>query len=222
MLRIFVMLDTFIFSFKFIYSYFMCEGTMKLFQRFLAVPAAFGLIASFTAAESFASPKDKGLYGTIGAGLITTEDIRYLSTDYSVDEAFTYEAGLGYRFNSNLRTEVTYVGNSNEVNNSSDMTEADTKSFLLNAYYDFSNDSKWTPYIGGGIGSVTIDTDASTDKDDNVSTAQGKLGVTYNAGEKTDVFGEIVRHGYAKSNIKNVDLDAFGSWKFQIGMRYFF
>ena len=200
----------------------MCEDTMKLFQRFLAVPAAFGLIASFTAAESFASPKDKGLYGTIGAGLITTEDIRYLSTDYSVEDSFTYEVGLGYRLNSNLRTEVSYVANTNDVNNSSDMTETEATSFLISAYYDFSNDSKWTPYIGAGIGSVTLDTDASTDKDDTVSTAQGKLGVTYDVGKKTDVFGEIVRQGYGKSNIKNTDLDEFGSWKYQLGMRYFF
>ena len=200
----------------------MCEDTMKLFQRFLAVPAAFGLIASFTAAESFASPKDKGLYGTIGAGLITTEDIRYLSTDYSVEDSFTYEVGLGYRLNSNLRTEVSYVANTNDVNDSSDMTETEATSFLISAYYDFSNDSKWTPYIGAGIGSVTLDTDASTDKDDTVSTAQGKLGVTYDVGKKTDVFGEIVRQGYGKSNIKNTDLDEFGSWKYQLGMRYFF
>ncbi len=222
MLLILVLLDTFTNSFKLINSYFMCEDTMKLFQRFLAIPAAFGLIASFTAAESFASPKDKGLYGTIGAGLITTEDIRYSSTDYSVDDSFTYEVGLGYRFNSNLRTEVSYVANTNDVNDSSDMTETEATSFLISAYYDFSNDSKWTPYIGAGIGSVTLDTDASTDKDDNVSTAQGKLGVTYDAGEKTDVFGEIVRQGYGESNIKNTDLDEFGSWKYQIGMRYFF
>ena len=207
---------------KLIILLFFVWGTMRLFQSFLAVPAALGLIASLTAGESFANSKDQGLYGTIGAGLITTEDIRYLSTDYSVDDSFTYEVGLGYRFNSNLRTEVSYVANTNDVNDSSEMTETEATWFLISAYYDFSNDSKWTPYIGAGIGSVTLDTDASTDKDDTVSTAQGKLGVTYDAGEKTDVFGEIVRQGYGESNIKNTDLDEFGSWKYQLGMRYFF
>ncbi len=39
-------------------------------------------------------------------------------------------------------------------------------------------------HIRAGIGSVTLDTDAPTDKDDTVSTAQGKLGVTYDAVEK--------------------------------------
>ena len=197
----------------------MCEDIMK---HFFAVPAVFALMASLTVGESFASSKDKGLYATIGAGGISTEDITYNSNDYSVDNAFTYEVGLGYRFNSNLRTEVSYVANTNDVNNSSDMTETEATSLLISAYYDFSNDSKWTPYIGAGIGSVTLDTDASTDKDDTVSTAQGKLGVTYDAGEKTDVFGEIVRQGYGESNIKNTDLDEFGSWRYQIGMRYFF
>ena len=197
----------------------MCEDIMK---HFFAVPAVFALMASLTVGESFASSKDKGLYATIGAGGISTEDITYNSNDYSVDNAFTYEVGLGYRFNSNLRTEVSYVANTNDVNNSSDMTETEATSLLISAYYDFSNDSKWTPYIGAGIGSVTLDTDASTDKDDTVSTAQGKLGVTYDVGEKTDVFGEIVRQGYGESNIKNTDLDEFGSWKYQLGMRYFF
>ena len=197
----------------------MCEDIMK---HFFAVPAVFALMASLTVGESFASSKDKGLYATIGAGGISTEDITYNSNDYSVDNAFTYEVGLGYRFNTNLRTEVSYVANTNDVNNSSDMTETEATSLLISAYYDFSNDSKWTPYIGAGIGSVTLDTDASTDKDDTVSTAQGKLGVTYDAGEKTDVFGEIVRQGYGESNIKNTDLDEFGSWKYQLGMRYFF
>ena len=40
--------------------------------------------------------------------------------------------------------------------------------------------------------------------------------------KKTDVFGEIVRQGYGESNIKNTDLDDFGSWKYQLGMRCFF
>ena len=195
---------------------------MKSFQRFLAVPAALGLMASLTAGESFASSKDQGFYGTIGGGSVSVDDIEYSGNDYSVDDGVTIEAGLGYRFNPNVRTEVTYSGNSVEVNGSSLVEDAVSNSLLVNAYYDFANDSKWTPYVGAGIGTTTIDTDASSDDDDNTSIFQAKVGITYDAGDKTDVFGEIAREGYGETNIGNRDFDENGSTKVQIGMRFFF
>lgn len=195
---------------------------MKLFKRFLVVPAALGLMASFASVESFASSKDKGFYGTIGAGSVSVEDITYSGNDYSVDDGFTLEAGLGYRFNPNFRTEVTYSGNSVEVQGSSLVEDAVSNSLLFNAYYDFANESKWTPYVGAGLGSTAIDTDASSDDDDNTSIYQAKVGITYDAGEKTDVFAEIAKEGYGETNIRNTDIDEFGAWKGQIGLRYFF
>ena len=166
--------------------------------------------------------KDKGFYATFGAGGVTVDDVTYSSTNYPIDNGFVLETGVGYRFNQNIRVEITYAGTSVDVKNSSLVTEAVTNSLLFNTIYDFANQSNWTPYIGAGVGTVSIDTNASTDDEDSASTWQAKLGVTYDASEKVDVFGEYAFQNYGETNISNRDFAAISTNRLVLGLRYFF
>ena len=77
-------------------------------------------------------------------------------------------------------------------------------SFLLSAAYDWRADKKWQPYIGFGVGSSTIDINLAatvggtsiTAGDDNIATAQFKLGVNYEASENMDVYVESWGQGF--------------------------
>ena len=67
--------------------------------------------------------------------------------------------------------------------------------FLVNGYYDFKNDSNWTPYVGAGFGLIRLDMgDAAPiggsriDDDDVVIAAQGIAGVGYRVNERFSLF----------------------------------
>lgn len=72
------------------------------------------------------------------------------------DDAFALGAGLGYRFNENIRSDITfdYAG---EYGLNIPGTEASSFTSLINLYVDFKLDGKITPYIGVGAGFATID-----------------------------------------------------------------
>ena len=81
--------------------------------------------------------------------------------------------------------------------------------------YDFSNDTKYTPYAGAGIGFSRAD-----DADDTSVGYSVVAGVAYEAAEKTDIYAEI---GYGFSpdeDIEGVDYDAYGEFGATIGLRF--
>ena len=66
------------------------------------------------------------------------------------DDNFVLGGGVGYRFSDNLRSDITMdwsgdygVGVGQEIS---------TTALLGNVYYDFANDSMFTPYVGVGAG----------------------------------------------------------------------
>ncbi|MGB8314227.1 MAG: outer membrane beta-barrel protein [Aestuariivirga sp.] len=66
------------------------------------------------------------------------------------DSALAAGGGVGYRFNNNMRADVTvdWAGNYN-VAPGADMS---TTTVLGNLYFDWANDSAFTPYAGAGLG----------------------------------------------------------------------
>ena len=127
----------------------------------------------------------KGWYGTAGIGFVSPNDPtgdecltlsgnRYCADyDFGFDAGISGEIGVGYDFGK-FRVEATYSRSNTSMDDvSADITEngvdvitltskvddGDTaqNSFMLNAYYDFDTDSKFVPYVGGGIGYTEID-----------------------------------------------------------------
>ena len=64
--------------------------------------------------------------------------------------AFIGDAGIGYQFDQNFRADLTY-------NRTSDFTPSagntlSTSTIMANGYYDWKNESSFTPYLGAGLG----------------------------------------------------------------------
>jgi opacity protein-like surface antigen len=65
--------------------------------------------------------------------------------------------------------------------------------FMVNGWYDFDTGSKWTPYVGGGIGLSKQDIDVTSiagvstpyNQDDTVFSYQSGVGLNYNFSENT-------------------------------------
>ena len=81
--------------------------------------------------------------------------------------------------------------------------------------YDFSNDTKYTPYVGAGIGFSRAD-----DADDNAYGFSVVAGVAYEANDTTDVYAEIGYGFSPEQDIDGVDYDASGEFGATIGLRF--
>ena len=223
---------------------------------------AFALSTSISASPAIADENDgKGWYGTAGIGfvspneptseecLILSEDKYCADYDFDFDTGISGEFGVGYDFGK-FRVEATYSRSNTSMNDvSADITENDAKiatlttkvddgdanlnSFLLNAYYDFHADSKFVPYVGGGIGYSQINFSSYTVKalgvtlssgegSDGAFTYQAKAGISYLASEKIDIFGEAIFSGTSGFSISTADIDPITVWGGRVGLRYRF
>ena len=66
------------------------------------------------------------------------------------DSSLNLSGGVGYQFNENMRADITadWAGDYN-VAPGADMS---TTTVLGNLYFDWANDSAFTPYVGAGVG----------------------------------------------------------------------
>jgi outer membrane protein W len=165
-------------------------------------------------------------YATLAAGALQPQNQSgYVETHYgyaisgSVQRSagFNGEAGIGYSFGA-IRTELTYAYTSNSLVSSqasamgiSEKTKGlsgytTTNAFLGSAYWDFTNQSRFTPYLGGGFGYGLIYQSPATFQMGyggsvgpsayiSVPAYQGKAGVSYRASKALDVFVEAVYRG---------------------------
>jgi opacity protein-like surface antigen len=71
------------------------------------------------------------------------------------DNAHVIGGGIGYQFNDNFRADLTadWSGDYDIAPGA----EISTTTVLGNAYFDWKNDSMFTPYVGGGLGYGWVD-----------------------------------------------------------------
>lgn len=118
-------------------------------KTFAAALLATTLLASAAYADN---AKTSGVYvaGQMGLNSPTHDD-------GTLDNALSIAGAVGYRFNQNLRLEGEISYRNNDYKESIpgliNLTgDAKTTNFMVNAWYDFTNSSPITPYLGGGIG----------------------------------------------------------------------
>ena len=186
--------------------------------------ASAAAISSPVLADSFGSidsAKSSGFYVTGAVGFGSPDEVKAADGwKTTIDTGFASETGIGYRLNDSLRTEITYVYNNPVIQKL--VKDGSASSYLFSAYYDINNDSKWTPYIGAGVGSSTVNVTASVDDSDSTSVWQAKLGVSYDLSERSDLFGEFGYQSIGKYHVQNMSFDEVDMVKGQIGLRYFF
>ena len=232
---------------------------MKIIHR-LVLASALALGAATPSFAEEAPSAKTGFYATLGLGAVKTSDVGVTDSDVDaavgaavkgeikIDTGFSGDLGVGYDFGK-FRTELTYVrttgsldsvtgtsgANSGTLQATSDVS---TDSLMVSGYYDFANKSKWTPYVGAGIGytklkadpivgAVTIAgttyTGTVTEKgNEDLFGYQAKIGVSYAATPALSVYAEGTYQGtggFTAGTTKYEGLDSFGG---KIGVRYYF
>jgi len=228
----------------------------------ILAPFAAVLSSAIASSPAIAEERDpKGWYGTAGVGFLSPNDpagdecVNILGSkvcagyDYKFDDAFSGEVGVGYDFGK-FRVEATYTRSNTSLNKAKadvsvdgikyvtlsskvDDGDANINSFLINGYIDFETDSKFVPYVGGGIGyskinfsSYTVKVDGFTVKSgegsDGAFGYQAKAGVSYLASEKVDIFGEAIFSGTTGFSIDSANVDPITSWGARAGLRFRF
>lgn len=100
-------------------------------------------------------------------------------TDDDLEDDGSYAVALGYQFTPLTRVELEAGYRNNDIDGAPG--DADTWTWMVNAFWDFKNDTRFTPYIGGGIGWAYQNIDsAGVDDSDNAFVYQVGGGASYN------------------------------------------
>lgn len=164
------------------------------------------VLAIFFSSSAYSA---EGLYvsGNIGFGMASDSDVTdstipgfTLTMEY--DTGFALGAALGYDFNR-FRVEGEIAYQKNDIDKVSALGvpldasgDVSALAFLINGYFDFVNDSAFTPYISAGLGYAQIDLndfnivgsgEPNYSQDDSVFAYQVGLGVGYAVTEKVTI-----------------------------------
>jgi len=126
---------------------------MKYFRNILLAGAVLAPMQAWAGDAPEIAPANPSYDGGNYSGIYLRGDIgaSYLNWG-SASQPWTYvgNAGIGYQFDQNFRTDLTYDWTgSYGVNPAGNLS---TNMILLNGYYDWKNQSAFTPYVGVGAG----------------------------------------------------------------------
>ena len=227
---------------------------LKTLTSSLACCTAIGLSLSAVRAQSAPASGQRSSYPyfTVQMGVGFPSDVSGtvnelnidLKTNFSSNPGFNGELGMGYRFNNMFRSDVTVgYGTYGGVRQTlrlpgvaSATLDADGRisllTAMLNGYVDvpIRNSSgalsRWSPYLGGGIGYANItlpDCSFSPDCFKGGSASgfayQGKAGLSYRATERGFAFLEGAYTGATGPSIDGVDFGSVGGWRVNLGWR---
>lgn len=140
-----------------------------------------------------------------------------LNVDVDYDTGFTFGGAIGYQlpftywniFHPRLEVEVSYIDNDVSVgafNAGTQTFEGDQSTVLvyLNNYSDikFSEDQRFVPYIGGGLGAAFLDANIgyfpatatapvfALEGNETAFVTHGALGATYKLSDNLDLYSE--------------------------------
>ena len=148
------------------------------------------------------SPKNSGLTGPFTDG---TGNIIY-------DDGWNAGGGGGYDF-GRLRAELDFSYRENNVVRIHDGVpgsfsipgdKTSVKSAMLNLFWDMENTTRFTPYIGVGLGAALIDVDFGPkwESDDIVFAYQGSAGISLPVLTKLDLLVEYKFFGTEKAQLE--------------------
>ena len=207
-----------------------------------------GLICAFLAPTSvFAS--DKKFYFSGSVGVLFTQDADIGSPNASLNAtargnnarveldtgvALTFAAGT--EIMPKVRGEVEYSFRNADGDKaksdvgSVDLTgfDADTHALMFNGYYDFSPESSWNPYLGGGIGVswVNIEGNGLGVAVDSTSDAefsyQVMAGISHVCSENITTNLGYRYFGSSDPTFDNVANASYDTHALEVGLRYSF
>lgn len=156
------------------------------------------------------------------------QDDQEFDTRGGASREFEYHLGVGfggafgYAFGGGLRAEAEFAARSNSVDEVGISGEYNSYAFMANGVFDFPTNSKFQPYVGGGVGMVHV---TDSDVKDQVFGYQFLAGVNYNV---TDNGQFVIGYRYLgtndaklKTNTKITDA-SYETQNIELGYRFKF
>ena len=186
---------------------------MKILKAMVLAAAAMLPIAASAQAADLGPDEAPAVSDPSLIGLYLRGDIGWSFLDMSgsdSDDNFVAGGGIGYQFTDILRADVTAdFSGDYEI---APGAEISTTTVLGNVYFDWANDSMFTPYLGAGIGWGWVNGSGTAVDDDGLA-----LGAA--AGIAVDITNNLALDaGYRYRNI-NISGDNTQEHQAVMGMR---
>ena len=214
------------------------------------------LIASSLLLGSFTSPifaeESKSFYLSIGGGINSISDVEADvvgtgAVSFDTNSPFQYSFAIGKEFDD-WRLEfnyssftvasdsitVTAPGQNPAIANIVPDREGDVSSYMLFGYKDFPSDTKFSPYLGAGLGFSNLDIAAQNIAvgganltvpviEEQLFTFGLKGGVEYEIADTTNLYAEVAYLNFAEFSIADgEDFDSLNSVVVSAGLRFSF
>ena len=190
-----------------------------------------------------------GWYLTVGAGAVWPGNMNYWANQaplratsqprgtLELNGGFSVDGGIGYDFGA-IRTELTYGYSAPSVDSvvAHDLSRSfsaggkiNKNDIMLSAYWDVLPFSRFTPYIGGGIGYTNLSTPSfnvgnyyTGSNNKGLFGWQAKAGISYALAYNWDVYGEATFSGTGNPHFESVNFSSYKDIGAKLGFRYRF
>jgi len=198
------------------------------------------VLAFFFTSPAFSA---EGLYvsGNVGFAMATDSDftdpaLSGITATAEYDTGLALGAAVGYGFGQiRVEGEIFYQKNDFDKVNmygvSLDATgDVTALAFLINGYFDFVNDTAFTPYISAGLGYAQVDLndfnvagsgEPNFSSDDSVFTYQVGVGVGYAVTDTVTIDLKYRYVGAEDPEFEGTEAE-FASHDFLLGVRFYF
>jgi len=199
---------------------------LKIMKKYLVTSSL--LLGSLT--SPIFAEESKSFYLSIGGGINSINEIEgdldgAGGVSFGTDSPFQYSLGIGKEFDdwrlefnysattvSNDSITVTAPGQNPVTENINPDIETDIKSYMLFGYKDFPSDSKFSTYLGAGLGFSTVEMAEANPIvgganvptpaiDEELFTFGLKGGVEYQVSDNTSLYAEVAYLNYAEFTV---------------------
>jgi len=173
---------------------------------------------------------EDGFYVELDLGLSSISDVGVTTSEsLDFDGGVTFGGAFGYRFLHHYRGELNISSRKadvDSVNGGAATGDLSVTNFMANIYYDFDLESPLKLYLGAGLGSASVDVDATPsmmgapaiDESDNSAFAFNVMaGASYPVHESIDLC-----LGYRYLGTRDVFSSNLDLHEFLVGVRYSF
>ncbi len=167
----------------------------QIFERAIVSAGIVALLALLLPSAAWAQGSGWYVAGGLGASFVDDVDITQpgATVTTELDTGILVTGAFGRSFD-NFRAEAEILYNTNDVSTLSVAGvgsvnaggDISTLGLMVNGYYDIDTNSKWRPFIGGGIGGANVSINSLSavgvllaDDDATVFAYQVKVGVAY-------------------------------------------